>query len=162
MVLLVSSGCWQVSSYICQLVEPSCVPMRTCDDCPTWSIVFPMTKFKVWCWTSCSCKPGVGCLHEWVLLGLNIAWICLGILSLAYSCDLVIRAGAYYLVITGRKEVGEHHGSLVFQVTAMKFLSCNQNLQEASADEVCSQLVLQDDLHVTWVQSVQQVFELVF
>lgn len=49
------------------------------------------------------------------------------------SCRCV---GVYMLVITSRKEVGNFLGFPVFQVTSMKFLSCDEALKLSTSQEV--------------------------
>ncbi|KAJ4977732.1 hypothetical protein NE237_008512 [Protea cynaroides] len=44
-------------------------------------------------------------------------------------------SGAHVLVITSRKEVGTYLGSPIFQVTSMKFLSCNEALKLSTSQE---------------------------
>ncbi|KAJ4969470.1 hypothetical protein NE237_016171 [Protea cynaroides] len=44
-------------------------------------------------------------------------------------------SGAHVLVITSRKEVGTYLGSPIFQVTSMKFLSCNKALKLSTSQE---------------------------
>ncbi|XP_072959396.1 phosphoinositide phosphatase SAC8 [Typha angustifolia] len=44
-------------------------------------------------------------------------------------------AGTYVLVITSRKEVGVYHGSSIYCVKSMRFLSCNEALKNSTLQE---------------------------
>lgn len=48
----------------------------------------------------------------------------------------MVLSGAHALVITGRDSLGLYKGNPIYRVTAMKVLSCNNNLLQATPEEV--------------------------